>query len=156
MKGKLCLEPVKFSLTLFNTETRRKNSRAWRRLGYINNLDVQHLTNNVTTFFSNEDLPNIFTHIYDIEGETTRSQPTRSRNQQKFKNSDKKSMLYHKILGEILKGLKAVQNIGMSWRLKYPDGNYYDVKMFFPISMCVVDMKGGKQLCGMYDSYANT
>lgn len=155
VKGKLCLEPVKFSLTLFNTETRRKNSRAWRRLGYINNLDVQHLTNNVTTFFSNEDLPNIFTHIYDIEGETTRSQPTRSRNQQKFKNSDKKSMLYHKILGEILKGLKAVQNIGMSWRLKYPDGNYYDVKMFFPISMCVVDMKGGKQLCGMYDSYAN-
>ena len=64
-------------------------------------------------------------------------------------------MVYHKILSEILSDLKKTQNTGIYWRLKYPDGNYYDVKLYFPISMCVVDMKGGKQLCGMYDSYVN-
>ena len=70
----------------------------------------------------------------------------------KLRNSDKKSMVYHKILTEILSDLKKTQNTGIYWRLKYPDGNYYDVKLYFPISMCVVDMKGARQLCGMYDT----
>ena len=49
-KGKLCLEPVKFSLTLFNTETRRKKKQAWKRLGYINDLDAYR----ISKFFENE------------------------------------------------------------------------------------------------------
>ena len=61
--------------------------------------------------------------------------------------------MYHKILDTILSSLRAVQNEGLIWNLKYPDGKYYQVRFVFPISMCVVDMKGGKQLCGMYDSY---
>ena len=43
VKGKLCLEPVKFSLSIFNTETRRKKYSAWRRLGYINDLDTYRI-----------------------------------------------------------------------------------------------------------------
>ena len=49
-KGKLCLEPVKFSLTLFNTETRRKKKQAWKRLGYINDLDAYR----ISKLFENE------------------------------------------------------------------------------------------------------
>lgn len=138
-KGKLCLEPVKFSLTLFNTETRRKNESAWRRLGYINDMDTEEVHKMVN--MSSED----FVFNFDIGKE----KPT------PYSKRDKKSTVYHRILSEILKDLKTVQNIGMLWKLKYPDGKYYDVKLYFPISMCVVDMKGGKQLCGMYDSYSN-
>ena len=50
MKGKLCLEPVKFSLSIFNTETRRKKYSAWRRLGYINDLDAYR----ISKIFENE------------------------------------------------------------------------------------------------------
>ena len=64
-------------------------------------------------------------------------------------------MLYHMILEKILSSLKNVQNEGLIWQLQYPDGRYHKVRLVFPICMCVVDMKGGKQLCGMYDSYHN-
>ena len=50
MKGKLWLEPVKFSLSIFNTETRRKKYSVWRRLGYINNLDAYR----ISKIFENE------------------------------------------------------------------------------------------------------
>ena len=50
VKGKLCLEPVKFSLSIFNTETRRKKYSAWRRLGYINDLDAYR----ISKIFENE------------------------------------------------------------------------------------------------------
>ena len=68
-------------------------------------------------------------------------------------DANKKSIMYHKILDTILSSLRDVQREGLIWNLKYPDGKYYEVRFVFPISMCVVDMKGGKQLCGMYDSY---
>ena len=40
-KGKLCLESVNFTLSIFNTKTRRSNPRAWRSLGFINDLSRQ-------------------------------------------------------------------------------------------------------------------
>ena len=40
-KGKLCLESVNFTLSIFNTETRRNNHRAWRSLGFINDLNTK-------------------------------------------------------------------------------------------------------------------
>ena len=43
-KGKLCLESVNFTLSIFNTETRRNNPRAWRSLGFINDLYTKHGT----------------------------------------------------------------------------------------------------------------
>ena len=39
-KGKLCLEGVNFTLSIFNTATRRNNYRAWRSLGFINDLNT--------------------------------------------------------------------------------------------------------------------
>ena len=39
-KGKLCLEPVQFTLSIFNTETRKKKASAWKCLGFINDLDA--------------------------------------------------------------------------------------------------------------------
>lgn len=39
-KGKLCLEPVHFSLSIFNKETRKKDYTAWRCLGFVNDLDA--------------------------------------------------------------------------------------------------------------------
>ena len=41
-KGKLCLESVNFTLSIFNTETRRNNPRAWRSLGFINDLTAKY------------------------------------------------------------------------------------------------------------------
>ena len=38
-KGKLCLEGVNFTLSIFNTATTRNNYRAWRSLGFINDLN---------------------------------------------------------------------------------------------------------------------
>ena len=40
-KGKLCLESVNFSLSIFNTKTRRTNPRAWRSLGFVNDLSAK-------------------------------------------------------------------------------------------------------------------
>ena len=159
VKGKLCLEPVKFSLTLFNTETRRKNIHAWRRLGYINDLDVQGLVDGTdfSSMLSSDILsPDDYKESESSVGSDDDTKIEASNQAtKKLRNSDRKSMVYHKILSEILSDLKNIQNVGIYWKLKYPDGNYYDVKLYFPISMCVVDMKGGKQLCGMYDSYFN-
>jgi len=39
-KGKLCLEGVNFTLSIFNMATRRNNYRAWRSLGFINDLNT--------------------------------------------------------------------------------------------------------------------
>ena len=41
-RGKLCLESVNFSLSIFKTETRRNNPQAWRSLGFINDLSTRH------------------------------------------------------------------------------------------------------------------
>ena len=43
-KGKLCLEPVQFTLSIFNKELRKRNSNAWRCLGYINDLESHEIT----------------------------------------------------------------------------------------------------------------
>ena len=40
-KGKLCLESVNFSLSIFNTKTRRTNPRAWRSLGFVNDMNAK-------------------------------------------------------------------------------------------------------------------
>ena len=39
-KGKLCLESVNFSLSILNTKTRRTNPRAWRSLGFVNDMNA--------------------------------------------------------------------------------------------------------------------
>ena len=57
---------------------------------------------------------------------------------------------YHKILSEILKSFRDSQDIGICWDLEYPKSCKQIVKLFFPLTFCIVDMKGGKQLCAQY------
>ena len=45
------------------------------------------------------------------------------------------------------------QYIGLMWNLKYPNNITYQVDFVFLLALCIVDMKGGHQLCGMYDKY---
>ena len=42
-KGKLCLEPVQFTLAILDKEIRKTNSRAWRCLGYINDMETYEI-----------------------------------------------------------------------------------------------------------------
>ena len=42
-KGKLCLEPVQFSLSIFDKEVRKRNSNCWRCLGYINDMEAYNM-----------------------------------------------------------------------------------------------------------------
>ena len=53
-KGKLCLESVNFTLSIFNTETRRNNPKAWRSLGFINDLYAKHGTGIKEIFLSDD------------------------------------------------------------------------------------------------------
>ena len=39
-KGKLCIKGVNFTLSIFNTATRRNNYHIWRSLGFINDLNI--------------------------------------------------------------------------------------------------------------------
>ena len=39
-KGKLCLESVNFTLSIFDAKVRRSNYKTWRSLGFINDLNV--------------------------------------------------------------------------------------------------------------------
>ena len=43
-KGKLCLEPVQFSLSIFKKEVRKRNANAWRCLGYINDMEAYNVS----------------------------------------------------------------------------------------------------------------
>ena len=40
--GNLCLEGINFTLSIFNTETRRSKYRAWRCLGFVNDLNANY------------------------------------------------------------------------------------------------------------------
>ena len=127
-KGKLCLEPVQFSLSIFNTDTRKRNGSAWKCLGFINDLD---------------------SHIYSKHHLEVKEKLFKKLN---LSTSNMKSLNYHRILSSILKSLKDVQKDGLFWNLKLSSGNYHRVQFMFPVCLCVVDMKGGRQLCGRFES----
>ena len=57
-------------------------------------------------------------------------------------------------MSTILKSLKESQDIGIAWEMPYRSGLKKVMKLYFPVCLCVVDMKGARQLCGMYDSSA--
>ena len=115
-KGKLCLEPVQFTLSIFNKDVRKRNSKCWRCLGYINDMDGY-------------DIKKLYTSI-----------------------TETKSIIYHQILTIILKSMKQVQDVGLGWNIEFPSGQKRLMKLYFPICLCVVDMKGAKQLCAMFDT----
>jgi hypothetical protein len=45
MHGRLCLEPLHFTLGIFNQMIRRGQARAWRILEYINDLQLFYKNN---------------------------------------------------------------------------------------------------------------
>ena len=55
-KGKLCLEPVQFSLSIFDKEVRKRNSNCWRCLGYINDMETYHMKKIHTNAIVNVDV----------------------------------------------------------------------------------------------------
>ena len=149
-KGKLCLEPVHFTLSIFNTDTRKRKYSAWRCLGFVNDLDTytgsKIFEDNLSYFQDNTSNTSSQTTTGNLAGGIKR----------KMKYSEKKSLVYHDILGKILSSLKTVQDEnGLVWDMRFPSGNIHRVHMVFPICLCVVDMKGARQLCGMYDTSSN-
>ena len=44
---------------------------------------------------------------------------------------------------------------GLLWDIKFASGITHRLHFVFPICLCVVDMKGARQLCGMYDTSTN-
>ena len=70
----------------------------------------------------------------------------------KLSRSAKKSIIYHRILKVILESFKDSQDVGLVWNLEYELGEFHTIQFVFPLCLCIVDMKGGKQLCSMYDS----
>lgn len=150
-KGKLCLEPVHFTLSIFNTETRKRKYSAWRCLGFINDLDTYSgskiFADNVSYF---QDDTTVSNNSKSTAGNLSRGV------KRKMKYSEKKSLVYHDILEKILSSLKTVQDEnGLVWDMRFPSGKIHRVHMVFPICLCVVDMKGARQLCGMYDTSSN-
>ena len=75
-------------------------------------------------------------------------------NKKKNKISDSgiKSINYHIILGKILESFRHCQNDGLQWDLMFSSNETRRVNFVFPLCICVVDMKGARQLCGMYDT----
>jgi hypothetical protein len=128
-KGKLCLEPVQFSLSILNTETRKKNPSAWKCLGFINDFSAYMFGK----YHSEIERKSLYKKL-------------------RLTEANLKSINYHRILSCILKSLKDVQKEGLYWDLKLSSGQKHRVKFMFPVCLCVVDMKGGRQLCGKLDS----
>ena len=132
-KGKLCLEPVNFSLSLFNKKCRRKMKSAWRTLGFINDLNGNYL----------EEIWSLNDYFSDVTGKRL------------VPRSVKKSIIYHQILGLVLESFQNVQDIGLVWNLPLSNVRGKKSQVFhlvFPLCFGIFDMKGGRQVCGMYDA----
>ena len=151
-KGKLCLEPVQFSLSIFNTETRKKNQSAWKCLGFVNDLDAYvNAQFHIEDYKTNVKSVNNVININDTSEEMKITESDKS-NKKKRRTTRMKSINYHKILSSILDSLKDCQKEGLVWDLKFPSNKIHRVHLVFPLCFCVVDMKGARQLCGMYDT----
>ena len=64
-----------------------------------------------------------------------------------------KSHVYYKILSTILSRYVNTQHTGLILILKYSNNLTYQVHLVFPLALCMLDMKGGHQLYGMYNKY---
>ena len=151
-KGKLCLEPVQFTLSIFNTETRKTNKSAWKCLGFINDLDAYvNAQYHIEVYNGNNVNVNNIINIDNTDKHTESIESERKLKSMR-RTTRMKSINYHKILSCILESLKDYQKEGLVWDLKFPSNKTYRVNLVFPICFCVVDMKGARQLCGMYDT----
>ena len=114
-KGKLCLEPVQFSLSIFNTETRKKNQSAWKCLGFVNDLDAYvNAQFHIEDYKTNVKSVNNVININDTSEEMKITESDKS-NKKKRRTTRMKSINYHKILSSILDSLKDCQKEGLVW-----------------------------------------
>ena len=135
VKGKLCLEPVQFTLAILDKEIRKTNSRAWRCLGYVNDMETFEMKQ----------------ACVDTTHDNKRNKSSNTENTKRKENIPKKHTIYHKMLSAILESYRDAQDIGLVWEIPFQTGARV-VKLVFPLCLCVVDMKGAKQLCAMKDS----
>ena len=125
-KGKLYLEPVNFSLSIFNKITRRKIKSSWRTLGFVNDLDGNYFEE----VWSQDE--------YFLTKTVKRSNP----------RSVKKSIIYHAILDLVLESLKKTQDEkGIIRDLPIGrDGHSNTFNILLLLCFGIFDMKGGKQV----------
>ena len=104
----------------------------WRTLGFVNDLDGNYL----------EEVWSQDEYFMSKTGKRSNSR------------SVKKSIIYHAILELVLESLKKTQDEkGIIWDLPIGrDGQRNTFNILFPLCFGIFDMKGGKQVCGMYDS----
>ena len=62
-----------------------------------------------------------------------------------------KMIKYHKMLTQIMRSFVESQDVGLLWQIDYPTiRTKHTIKFVFMLALCIVDMKGGKELCGQY------
>ena len=131
------IEPVTFTLGIFNRATRNK-AEAWKTLGFINNI------NHHDTYIND----NNDTALNNANNDTNQSIGGMSSAQ---KLSD-----YHTILDKILEDLREIQESGgLLWNMEYA-GKTFEVRLKFPIQFVIGDCKGHNLLCGRFGSHNNT
>ena len=122
--GKLQVEPISFSLGIFNRET-RKNAKAWRTLGYIEdyknatNVNLEQNSNKVSSTTKLQDYHAIINHIikdiYELQG----------------------------------------KDGGFQWKLGLGDNTEeYNVIFKIATQVVIGDCKGNDLLCGRYGSHS--
>ena len=128
--GRLNFEPVQFTLSIFNRQTRNRY-HAWRPMGYINDLKTihqDHLEPDETTI--NNELP-------------------------RLKESEMNMRDYHCILDVILSDLRKLQNSGkLKFKLKYR-GNIYNLNLIPVLGPIIGDTSGHDVLVGRYSGRTN-
>ena len=128
--GRLNFEPVQFTLSIFNRQTRNKY-HAWRPIGYINDLKTIHHD--------------------DEEPEET----TINNGLPKLKDSEVNIRDYHCILDVILSDLRKLQNSGsIKFQLKYR-GNIYKLNLIPVLGPIIGDTSGHDALVGRYSGRTN-
>ena len=60
----------------------------------------------------------------------------------------------HKILSTILSRYVNTQHIGLIWNLKNHNNITDQIHLVFHLALCILDLKGVHQLCGMYVVHA--
>jgi len=119
------LEPLSFTFTIFNRECRYQ-SKAWRVLGYIPDLEMKS---------------SAYKSKQRGGGEFGKGRPCRN---------------HHTCLGKILESFKKNQGLFEPIREWVRIGDYVKkVRLFFPLAFIIGDSQSQDKMCGHYLAYGN-
>ena len=128
--GRKSIEPVAFTLGIFNRKTRHSSS-AWRVLGYIPDIEK-------TTHLNHKDLSK----------------------EVQLEDRNLKKLHYHQMLQCILSDVHIIQQSnGIKMKLPFmKESKMYikEVKMYFPIAFVIGDTIGADKLCSRKQNYTPT